>query len=1192
MKGGFTGALADVAGSYTIANVGTSPMLIMADTAGGGRYLAPRPVIRGSGSTPALIINRPNVTVRGLVVEMGSGSTAPAIRVSNNTVVLDANIFRPSAANVSVATPAITLNNNAQAVIQNNFVWGFGAGVQFANSPSPLIRIVNNTFMLDAGLPAGTNMAGMRVENGDVTAIIANNFFSGISNPYDITLANTQPKLSRNVYTIDNVNYHGFITKDTQLAKTIALAPINMHASNFLDLISTRHTQIGSPFDCNANTECTSLFAGSDRDASIGPPSRDLFGKLRINHPEVGAFEFENPNPNAVVSWLKFEATMVENDFTRATYQVSSTNVDTLDADSVKVWWAETQVNDPAGSGVLGRKTFPSRQLLAGTIIDTATGLKEKTTYFFRAAFFKGTNRGHTVTRSLESGILKSTEPCDFAISNTRCPSTDGVFQANGGFSTWVTSVVTLREAAAGGSRVEVPVFASSQAVAPSGMQVSDIPAFTLNIKEDNLGKQGSSQTFTAIIDLDSTQIDARIKSNSLDLFLLGQQGGLPALVTSWESSIENGKTQIRVEGNQGGALTYVFGKLPSSSVTLSTLAPTEPVPFLISTTSPPPFDITFSGTNFKTANPLVLAAVVPAGAYMDSSVFVSTYFAKSQLLTSGFSNLPDSLKNSRFMEYFKRMVRADSGSEGNTPGMKNPFRLRSISENNFPSIISLGDGGLTIGADGSLAPTTVSIEVGQNYPSDGTARKRSRSLEVVIAVFDGSAISFGRAFVRTSFKELHTSETRFFENTGKWNLISLPWEEKGYASLAGLVGRKDWIATNFKAMRYNGQGSAEAGYTLYKGGATVDFPFSGGKAIWVGGNQPFRPAPEEGVSLDSGTYALNLRANLWNDIGLPFNFPMLWQDILTASGLTAEQIPAFRYNSATPAWEALAASSVVNPWEGITVKPSSAVALKFPVVDTARSVTVVAKQSANDAWRARIKVFNSSAGMELQIGTGKNESRLISPPLVPGQNFGLFLKNRVPGASAEALSRHIRADGEHQGVWPLEAHLWNKTEGVSFRLEDAVGPEIPVYLVEALENRVIPLSKDSEIRLSGSDFQDKEYYLVAGNEAYLQSVVNKLHPSGFLSLTGFPNPFTRSVQLRYALPGSVVSAQYHVRAFNYSGKEVWDARVKGNNILEISWNGVGRDRMPVPPGAYTISVEAVANNGKRFTATRKLLRF
>ncbi|MDB5049270.1 MAG: hypothetical protein JWO30_2341 [Fibrobacteres bacterium] len=1186
-----------------------------------GNYDVNRPIFRGK-TKEAVTITRKYVTLKGFFIEMPVGSANTALNVKAGGAVIEGNVFRAAASGfVDGAAVNVEIGASAEMRFINNIVWAFSKNVQITNSSSPGIRVINNTFVEDAALNAGKGIGINVVGAGGTGAVFANNFFSGLTNPIDASVGGKTPSptLDHNVFThkpeLRGLTETGLDTSSYRIKNTDIWS--GAYSTNL-------EGEFTLAIDCSQISPCTPLYGGSSSATYNTNISTDFTGKARpsTNKKEVGAYEF-NVNPSSVLGVLSIDPSTIDTNYQRINFVVTGKTFDPSEADSVYVFWSTTNLGNSISPNLSNipksrQKAFPIAALGAGNFSGFADSIKEENTpFWFYAALGRtptGGNRslGYAYSAQITSGFNVDSSDCKFEKSKSACPSDGGVFKpVNPQFPNFQTRVIMTEPVTTTGNIFKNPQFESIPNPNQFNLDLlSPLPMIIFSTKIDGLGAPGSQQMFRATI-----TIDGILNLDGKDLFLIPTDpNGMPSLVTSWGYSLENGKTKINIESSLDGTQQYAFGKLQASM---------EPGVIISTDAAPPVYDfkaakdsaivhipVKIKGTGFKTANPLVLISIVPAGGTV-SGVLGGTYHSSTVALTTGYTNLYDSLKQARFYKYYLKAVSAEAASTV-AGGHKKPFTLDSVGASEFTSA-TVKDAQDLLVAGGNLSEMTVFLPVSKGFKApenyaDKTA-KGSRSIEVEYTVFDGAKISRSRSFIRTSFSEsnLQFTEQHTYpasSNTRpKWNLFGYPWDEGSDPDLTRILGVTSWDKDHRRLMHYKGAGNGAGAFDVYTGSNMDAIKFDSAQASWSGSTDEYKPVCSTGMSLDYQAFSLNLTPGQWNDFSLPFNFPITWKDILDSSGLTEKSLSAFKYNNdgAAPEWVAVTAGSVASsvagtvllPWQGFSVKPTTAITLKFPILDSSRSGAKSAPKAAaknDDSWNARLQAFNGTASMTLRIGKGNQEYLFGEAPDVPGQDFRIALKRNTP-AGEENVSQFIQADdGSWQGHWALQASAAKGSTGLSLRVSDA-SREVPIYLVDALHKTAVPLSADAPIQVSEGDLRANDYHVVAGDSHYLKAVLDGLVPLHLLALSNYPNPFAGSTLIRYALPESFGKVAFDLKVRDFRGRTVWERTIQGGSSLNYLWDGRDKMNSPLPAGVYTLSLEAAATGKPVFRANRRILR-
>jgi hypothetical protein len=247
------------------------------------------------------------------------------------------------------------------------------------------------------------------------------------------------------------------------------------------------------------------------------------------------------------------------------------------------------------------------------------------------------------------------------------------------------------------------------------------------------------------------------------------------------------------------------------------------------------------------------------------------------------------------------------------------------------------------------------------------------------------------------------------------------------------------------------------------------------------------------------------------------------------------------------------------------------------------------AKVAANiPYWTAKVVAYNPTASMGLRIGMSDREYAFPGPPDVPGQDFRVGIARMGPDGK-EILSELVQGPEKGwQGHWALTATA--PKEGIRLRIAEN-SREVPIHLVESLSKKVVALGSGSEVALTGEELKSGDYHIVAGDSRYLADVLNGLVPLHMLALSNYPNPFSGSTLIRYALPESFGKVEFRLKIRDSRGRLVWERTQKGSNSLRHLWDGRDMSGSATGAGFYTLTVEASAPGKATHRAVRRLLK-
>lgn len=1163
---------------------------------------ANRPIFRGTVTKPALTLGRKNVNISHVVIEMpaGVGTAGLLLQASAGNHRIEGLFFRPSSAATTAASgPALLLQGmTGRADVINNVFWGFGSIATCNNTAASGLRFLNNTVFEDQGKFGTTHtVKGFSTSNSATfTPIIASNFFSGVSQPYDVSMASTGAKLANNVYSGVNPTLQGLSEAGGVLDPVEAISNIDLSGTDFVSKL-TGAFRTAKYLSYSSQAPANALLAGS-APLSDTLVSLDFTAATRVGKREVGAFEYEQTNSTLALAYLKIKASPTP-DPTQIIVRVSSRNFDATLADSVQVWYSTSA---QTATDVKGLKVFALSQLADSGFVDTLTGLEGQALYYLSARVSKqvgtGLVTGFIYKDSLKTGTIRvegdtidiSTKP------GLVFPDPDGVFTATSGPLPGWEGTVVFSDTVRVGSVCAPTLTLSSNAPATGYLPFNGTPIIKACISNPNLETGDSELNWTLRI-AKLPPISATI--NQQHLFAFPEGGGLPRYVTSWSTERVNDESVIIIKGQWSGTYNYMFGSLDVGTPT-GTLSPvsTARLDFRnAERTANISVPLTVQGTGFKTSNPLIFAVPMPAGGKPIIDPLNTEYFTKPVAVTKGLSTLGPTLEQERYVDYYRRAASVDSTT---VPSTATPFIMRTPS-----GAAALMNGskisGTELGIDntGGLSAAQVTLDFQLSRLQDKTkwGGSPSRSIEVQFLVFDGGRLIRSSAYIATQFNQGTLGNADRYRsqpnslNGSKWNLLAYPWQENLGDQLHYIMDDTSrWDDKSMLVYRFNGSGngSNRSAFDVYQGGTAGNFTYDSARALWTAKSSPYYPASRSGQSLDIAPFTLQVLGGRWNFFGLPFNFPMYWGDIARASNLTTANVHQF--NLANNTWEPVRDSTVVYPWAGIGIQVPTSTVLTFPLIDSARSTLVaLPKRTAKsvEGWTSRLRISNSTAEMHLRFGKAEKPEGFGVAPSVPGQNFRAELAG--PTGRASELITSIQEGKE--GIWPLHlTRLAATSEPVKLQWMQEVENPLPHFLVETTTQKVIPLSHGQEIPIDLADSEAKTYSLVVGESLIPQALSQGMSPH-LLKLGNFPNPFGAATRIRYAVPVQHIDVSYTLRISDLRGRQVYSRVIKAGAHLDFTWDGKGLRNEVLPAGHYKLNLEARTATGAIFKAKRDLLK-
>jgi hypothetical protein len=766
----------------------------------------------------------------------------------------------------------------------------------------------------------------------------------------------------------------------------------------------------------------------------------------------------------------------------------------------------------------------------------------------------------------------------------------------------------------------------------------TDLPYFvvTHGATADNPGEEPNNY-FSLIADLG--QIPSAI--GDIKVYRMDHGDSSLHFVPSWGVTTSGNNTILSIASKQGG--TFLFSTGPKTDQPTGSVFPEAPAGEYDLTTSSgesPAVTLYFTGANFVTANPLIMISVIPAGSMMGSTVFGQNWFAPNHIASPDLPSLGAEIQGTWSQEYYKEMARRSALEINRGPGFGQiPITIPADNNSyaNGTKLVSLNNK-----IEGGVLPRdSVTIQPSELWVEPGTRRKFTRGLEFIFTVFDGGRVSMARTLMKARFSgSLDSKKKDQIEvadiariDTRNWQLVSYPWADniaatKNFYGIVGAVEKKEWNDLRHRVLQYTGVLGA---YIEYEGEPDVDIIPDAGHAVWVATwgkrnlDVEVSPKSEGGTTLDNQPFSVIVPANQYFDFGLPFNFPMKWGDIDSASGYTGTYMgtEAFAYNpnwkvfdwegSTTDnpkwiqdpnqqTWIPLHDTTTMYPWSGCAIRNATEFNLVFPVIDYERSThlttgPVLKTAAQNTGYKVVVLASNATAHVHVTMGKQNTQQIVGEPPMVPGQDFQFFLKGKDYQGKTRNLSWDIQSmQNGLQGHWPVQARFLKPSGKISISLlkKENLSDTMGVYLVESVSKKVWPLDKQgTTVSLSQSQVEEGIFSIVVGDEEYARN----LSAEHLMKFVNAPNPFSASTVFSFTLPlslGKLEGIGYALKIYDVSGKVVLhvdDKFAPGSHSLNYIWNGTDNQRRSLPAGYYLVSFRVDIPGFKSFSGLRKVVK-
>ena len=394
-----------------------------------------------------------------------------------------------------------------------------------------------------------------------------------------------------------------------------------------------------------------------------------------------------------------------------------------------------------------------------------------------------------------------------------------------------------------------------------------------------------------------------------------------------------------------------------------------------------------------------------------------------------------------------------------------------------------------------------------------------------------------------------------------------------------GTYDRKKW-----RLFQYDNRSSS------YEEFPNVD-QFAPGTALWLivrDANRFIDTGPGATV-VTNQPFEITLQQG-WNDIGLPFQFPVNWSDIQVVAGNPDDIMGPYTFEDV---WKTPDQVTVLQPWEGYSIF-SNAAGVRIAIQPIAAQGSVRAKPATAIDWALTLEV---QAGAHLtglaRLGVAA-EARPEWDPLdyLEPPHISDYVSVRFPhpdwaGFAGAFLSdfRPAFRDGE---IWEFEVRTSLDNPDVRLRLRglQSLPAEFNAVLYDPETLQQIDLRRQPEYRFRVDAQRSRTFRLLIGTDAFLARSETQLAqvPDEFYLSQNFPNPFNAGTTLVYKLSQPV---HVELSVLNLLGQEV-KRLVSGKQepgLYRVQWDGTGLDGRELSSGVYLVRLKAGT-----FRQTRKVV--
>lgn len=332
------------------------------------------------------------------------------------------------------------------------------------------------------------------------------------------------------------------------------------------------------------------------------------------------------------------------------------------------------------------------------------------------------------------------------------------------------------------------------------------------------------------------------------------------------------------------------------------------------------------------------------------------------------------------------------------------------------------------------------------------------------------------------------------------------------------------------------------------------------GKGYWLIVKTSTTINPGEGTTVqadDAAPFTINLAVG-WNLIGNPYNFNVLWSEVMsanpTATGVVDSTLTTFSKGTLS------SDATVLERYRGAFVKSTGAVTLKIPVtrnssINGGRIPNKTEHLASIDQENWEIKLTLEQNGLRNEMGgIGMNAKALSGKDQFDGVSFSLpfdicALSHPHPGVSADFYKEVVPTHENFTWQFDVKRSLPGNIE-MTWNNDYFGDNDKQLMLLDPASLQVIDMKTNNSVTLAEST---KKIKILYGSKDYIQSSLDKELP--WLG-SPYPNPAQGEVSIPFRVPETADQANVQIKVYNGQGLEagtVIDAPfAKGS--YEVKW--------------------------------------
>lgn len=352
---------------------------------------------------------------------------------------------------------------------------------------------------------------------------------------------------------------------------------------------------------------------------------------------------------------------------------------------------------------------------------------------------------------------------------------------------------------------------------------------------------------------------------------------------------------------------------------------------------------------------------------------------------------------------------------------------------------------------------------------------------------------------------------------------------------------------------------------------------FDPGEAFWL-------IVKEANKTIDAGSgttvttadsFAITLNPG-WNDIGLPFDFPVSWNQI---SVDTSRINGPYAYNGQ---WLLPSSVTYLSPWEGYAIKnlSESDIVLKIPPIfgmgASGAELPFFPLAKLQDVqWFIRLSAQCEQArdginylGCSPAALQDRDVLDLSEPPPI-GSYVSLYFPHLDWGRYPDRLTTDFRPPIGQGDGWDfvVESNIPNSTVRLSWDEVESVPFSLQAYLLDKVEGVALNLRTQQSYGFASGG--RREFLLAVGTREYQSRQTQLSLPKEYMLCQNFPNPFNPLTRISFHLP---IRTEFKLTLYNVLGEKI---KTIAQGTCPAGVHQISLDAKDLAAGVYFYKFEA-----------------